>query len=117
MIHALSPDLREDATTLDEAAEVLTRAYRGILAAFVWQERGTLRLPPLASGELAGPFASYLPMLTGAALETALNDLDQWHIMGYIKRRVSLCVQGRSDLPAFREQIQARAPLLGSPHP
>ena len=110
VIHVLSPDLREDATTLVEAVEVLARAYKGILAAFVWQERGTLRLPPLATGELAGPFAPYLPMLTGAALEQALDDLDHWHQAGFTKRRVYLCIQDRADLPLFREQIQAGAP-------
>lgn len=110
IIHVLSPDLRVDAASLDEAVDALAPVYGQIFTHFVWQEKSILRLPPIATRQLAGPLAAALPAITACALEQALNALDDWHRMGFHTRRVHLCVQSQADIPLYREQIGAKAP-------
>nr|CCC95590.1 unnamed protein product [Trypanosoma congolense IL3000] len=94
VIHVIDPDFREGTWSEREAALELSRAYRNLLHEFVGGEGDVLRVPPLSSGQRAGPLYSQLPIITQSAMAMAF---DQLHIFDreYLLRRdkrIELCV-------------------------
>lgn len=112
-IHVVGPNFSsgdlEDCSRA-EAVNMLSQAYRALLAEFASSGLAGLRLLPLSGGIFAGPFRDEMPELTAEALGKGFDLLsaeEQGKVLG--AKSLEICIFMARELQPFSEALEAAA--------